>query len=213
VEDIDRKALIATAYLGPTSYFSWLKGGEVYFEAHEHYQKQSYRNRCYILGANGVQALVIPVVKLHPKTFVKDIRIDYSCRWKSVHLRAIESAYRNSPFYLYYIDYIEPFYRERHNFLWDFNLEFTRVILDLLGLKVKIMETSSYALHGDPRFIDARDIIHPKRELLEVAPGIVFPTYRQVFQEKHGFVPNLSILDALFNAGPRALEMIPEWKV
>lgn len=210
---IQLDTILATAYLGPTSYFSWLKGGEVYFEAHEHYQKQSYRNRCYILGANGVQALVIPVVKLQTKTLVKDIRIEYSCRWNSVHFRAIESAYRNSPFYLYYIDYIEPFYREKYTFLWDFNMEFTRVILDMLNVNVSMKETSSFTFSGTPGLIDTRDIIHPKKDPHVIDPGLKFPTYRQVFQEKHGFTPNLSIIDALFNVGPRILEIIPDWKI
>ena len=204
------EAYLSTAYLGNIQYFSKLVNAElVYLEQHEHYQKQSYRNRCNIAGANGVLTLVIPVEKDHGKKMpIRDVRIDYSQAWQQNHWRAILSSYSSSPFFEYYVDDIRPFYKEQTPYLFDYNLRFTELILELLLLSSNIILTDTYRVEVEHSEFDYRQSISPKERLAK--PDALFnPTsYFQVFAQRFGFIPNLSIIDLLFNEGPNALQYL-----
>jgi hypothetical protein len=201
--------LLSTAYLAPTQYYSKLISyPTIFIEYYEHYAKQSYRNRCNILSANGPLSLSIPVQRgSESKILTQEVRIDNHCRWKSVHLKAIESAYRSSPFYIYYIDDLLPIFNQTHEFLVDFNSEIQNAILDLLSVKANIIPTQDFRKAKNP-FDDYVERIHPKSRMMQEDPTFNPTPYYQVFESKFGFIPNLSILDLLFNVGPSALEIL-----
>lgn len=202
------RVLLSTAYLAPIQYFSKLyRYRQVYIEQWETYQKQSYRNRCHILSANGVLPLSVPIVHRGDKMLIKNVRIDHSKRWKPMHLRAIESAYRSSPFYIYYIDEIKSVYDHNFEYLWDMNMYFLKVTLQLLNIEVKIHTTQGYKEIPYP-FDDFSQSIHPKAKFQQPDAGFQPRPYYQVFGNKFGFVPNLSILDLLFNTGPEAIHWL-----
>lgn len=170
---------------------------EVHLEQWEYYLKQSYRNRCRILTANGVLDLSIPVEKgSGAKQLIRDVRISDHSEWQVQHWRALESAYSSSPFFEYYKDDFLPFYFKKWEFLWDFNLEIQQVALAILDMETVIVLTNDYQLLVDDGVTDFRNSIHPKSEMSSSLKG-----YYQVFETKYGFVPNLSIIDLLFNMG------------
>src|SRR5208283_4644426 len=138
--------LLSTAYFGPIHYYANIcDAGEVFLEGFEHFPKQTYRNRCCIYSANGQLTLSIPVTKGNAhKIYTREIRIDYSYAWQKNHLRAIESAYRCSPYYLYYMDEIAPFFHHKFDFLIDLNSSILVKTCSLLGLAVKIRNTESF---------------------------------------------------------------------
>ena len=195
--------LLSTAYFAPIQYYSILVRNEhVVIERHEHYNKQSWRNRCTIYSANGLLDLVVPVVKtVKPKVPITEVEISYDMPWQKQHFKAIESAYRRSPFYEYYIDDLMTFFNCRHRFLYEFNMQIMRVVCGLMKIQFSVQESLQYIKSGGEGVIDLRNSIHPKvNQLLDVT----FPHYTQVFAEKWGFKPNLSILDLLFHTGPEA---------
>ena len=198
------KILVSSAYLPPVEYFSVISGADqILIEREENYQKQTYRNRCYILSAHGPQILSVPVYlgSLH-KTAVKDIRIDYSKRWQQVHQRAITASYNASPYFKFYFEYFEKIISGNHDFLLDLNMELTETILQMLKVKKEISYTTNFEPVGDIKN-DFRYKIKPKKE-----SPVSLPEYLQVFIGKEGFVPNLSIIDLLFNMGPEAGEYL-----
>jgi hypothetical protein len=193
--------LISTAYLPPVEYFSLIQNaGEVLIEREENYLKQTYRNRCYLLSANGIQSLTVPVYlgSMH-KTPVRNIRIDYSKRWQKVHLRAINTYYRSAPFFEFYFEEIEKIILANHEFLIDLNTGLTETILKIIGIRRSIGYTSSFSPVGTTDN-DSRYNITPKRH-----SDFVIREYIQVFKSDSGFVPGLSILDLLFNMGPESV--------
>jgi len=202
------RILLSSAYLGPVEYFSsFLTGRNVSIEQFDHYTKQTYRNRCVILSANGPLPLVIPVVKNHGrKTYMKDTRIDYATNWQRLHLHGITSAYNSSAFFEFYFDSFERFFRKKTSFLLDLNIALTRIVLEELDLPVDVSLTSGYDSETEA-VTDMRDRIHPKKSLDTSAVFKPVP-YTQVFSERFGFVPNLSIIDLLFNAGPEAKSIL-----
>lgn len=201
---------LSTAYLGNVQYFTKLVNADtIYIEQHEHYQKQSYRNRCNIVGANGVLTLVIPVEKDHGKKMpIRDVKIDYSQAWQQNHWRAILSAYNSSPFFEYYADDIRPFYEEKEPYLFDYNLRFTELILELLSLSSNIKPTDVYKVEVEYPQYDYRQSISPKQRLSKPDPLFNPTDYFQVFAQRFEFIPNLSIIDLLFNEGPSALQYL-----
>jgi hypothetical protein len=198
------KILISTAYLPPVEYFSLIQNAdEVLLEKEENYLKQTYRNRCYILAANGTQALTVPVYlgSFH-KTALKDIRIDYSKRWQQVHLRAINTAYRSSPFFVFYFEEIEKIILKNHEFLIDLNTGLTEAIMKILGIKASFSYTAFYTPAGVDDF-DFRYSVTPKKR-----SGFVSREYTQVFNPYSGFVAGLSIIDLIFNMGPESVHYL-----
>ena len=190
--------LLSAAYLAPVEYYTILANSkEILLEGHEYYQKQTYRSRCKISTANGTMDLSIPVDK-SGKQLIRDIRISAHNDWQTHHWRSIESAYSSSPFFEYYSDDIQPFFEKKWVFLWDFNLEIQQVICNLLEITPNIAITDTYKMSATG-ILDLRDRIHPKKNsLIEIVP------YYQVFEQKYGFIANLSILDLLFNMGNEA---------
>ena len=190
--------IMSTAYFPPVEYILKIySSGGIIVDGHENYLKQTYRNRCYILTANGKLALTIPVIKTEGNhTPVNKIIIDDSEKWQQNHWRAIQSAYNSSPFFLFYQDEIQQFFETKHKNLFDFNISILTTILEQIGLPTKIKVSTSYEKEY-PGMVDLRNSISPKKNFT-----IDFLPYFQVFDNKFGFTPNLSILDLLFNLGP-----------
>ena len=195
--------VLTIAYFPPIEYFALLaKYSSVYVEACENYQKQSWRNRCRILTANGPENLRFPV-KHVGGTFslpIREIEVDYSTPWVEKTERCIETAYRSSAFFDYYRDELFAILDEHPRTLWELDLRIIRFFLQKTGLRTELVPTQSFAAE--------RVDIHPKRPnaiLHEL--GLERPYY-QVFAERYGFVPNLSVMDLLFNEGPASLDFI-----
>ncbi len=201
--------LLTTAYFPPIPYFSAINQAQhIYIEQYENFGKQSYRNRCEIMTANGTIPLSIPVAKANSKTLIKDLKIVYTTNWQKLHFKSIESAYKNSPYYEYYIDDIIPFFEKKEIFLLDLNNTITATISKLLKLKKNILYTPHYIPEGTPNYTDLRTAIHPKASHRN--PQIEFPShpYRQTFNDRFPFTPHLSILDLIFCCGPEAKEKL-----
>ncbi|MBI9052726.1 MAG: WbqC family protein [Bacteroidales bacterium] len=205
---MSKKILLSTAYLAPIQYFTkLLKYDSVIIEAHENFIKQTYRNRCIIYGANGDLSLSIPVSKNKKKVIIKDLMIDYSTNWKKLHLKSIESAYKSSPYFEFYFDEIRPFFEKNYKFLFDFNTLIQEVILEQLEIETQINYSDNYFFSNDLDEIDDfREKILPKKKILD--NEFYIHKYNQVFSDKHGFKPNLSIIDLLFNEGPNAINLL-----
>lgn len=197
-----KNLLLNTAYFAPIPYFSAIKQVEcVYIEQYENFGKQSYRNRCEIMTANGVIALTVPVAKANSKTLVKDLKIVYTTPWQKLHFKGIESAYRNSPYYEYYIDDLIPFFEKKETYLLDLNQAILETMLRLLKIDRSVRLTPDFIRPGNTDYTDLRDAFHPKDSHRK--PGAEFPTYpyHQTFCDRYPFIPNLSILDLLFCCG------------
>jgi hypothetical protein len=201
-------AVLSTAYLGPVQYFTkFALYSKVYIEQHETYLKQSFRNRCYICGANGRIALVVPVKRTAGNlTKTKDLLVDYDTSWQRVHWNSIVSSYRSSPFFEYYEDNLKPFYVTKEKRLLDLNQKILQMMIDLLDIDVEIHLTNAFIKHYDEA--DLRLAINPKKRLARDDSRFIARGYGQVFMEKHGFLPNLSIIDLLFNEGPDSKNII-----
>lgn len=190
--------LLSSFYLAPIEYYAALfHAGKVTIEIHDSYRKQSYRNRCIIGGANGPLALSIPVEKPEKtKSRMKDIRIAEHGEWRHLHWNAIVSAYNSTPFFQYFEEDFRPFYESKFKFLHDFNEELRQLICRFIGIETPYSYTSEYVKKPSSNTIDLREIIDPKKP-----PSYETDGYYQVFAEKWGFTPNLSIIDLLFNLG------------
>ncbi|HAQ19276.1 MAG TPA: hypothetical protein DCR40_08605 [Prolixibacteraceae bacterium] len=197
--------LLSTAYFAPIRYFSKLAAyHEIYLEQHENFIKQTYRNRTVILGANGPIPLIVPVEKGRgPKIIIKDLRIAYDEEWQRNHWRTIFSAYNSSPFFEYYADDLKPFFLKKHEFLFDFNQQITETLLEILEIQKEIKLTEEFEKVPET-CLNFREQISPKMHLISDDQHFFPKAYTQVFSEKFGFVPDLSILDLLFNEGPSA---------
>jgi hypothetical protein len=207
------RVILSSAYLAPVQYFTKLVSyDEVWIELNEHFLKQSYRNRCTILTANGIQNLSIPVTEgSNSKRKIRDVLISYDHPWQKLHWKAILSAYNNAPFFEYYADSIAPFYQQKKwKFLIDFNNEIQSVILNEIEIKCPIKFSEDFI---DAKYIpsgtnDFRYTIHPKASHQIEEKNFIPQVYMQVFQEKFGFTANLSIIDLLYNEGPMARDIL-----
>ncbi|MBP5408618.1 MAG: WbqC family protein [Prevotella sp.] len=209
-------ALLQTTYFGPVQWYQKLyRYDHCLIEQYDSYQKQTYRNRCVIATANGLQALTVPVehhansqMLIANSSQVKDLRISDHNQWRKVHWNALQSAYSESPFFEYYVDDIRPFFEHKYDFLIDFNEAIRQKICELIDIHPHVEYTTEYvkptANSQQPiAFSDFREVIHVKHP----QPDADFEPhpYWQVFQHRYGFQPNLSILDLLFCMGPESV--------
>lgn len=194
--------VLPTSYLPSIQYFGMLaKSKKVFIETYETYPKQTIRNRCTIYTSNGKLDLIIPVKKPngnHTKT--RDIKICYNEKWQAMHWRAIESAYNSSPFFLFYKDdFRDILLSGKYNKLIEINHSLTTLIIDLTGIKVDMEFSTSFRKTYDQDYRNFKPLKGVKN---------IFPVYKQVFDRKHGFIQNLSIIDLLFNKGPDTIDLI-----
>ena len=195
--------VLTIAWFPPTEYFALLaKYSSVYIEACEHYQKQSYRNRCRIYAADGPQLLNFPV-RHREGTFnlpIREIEVDYSTPWVEKAERCIETAYRSSAFFEYYRDELFAILDAHPATLWELDMRIIRFFLNKIGLRTELVPTTEFAAeHVD---------IHPKRPNAILQENGLDRPYYQVFADRHGFVPNLSVMDLLFNEGPASIDYL-----
>lgn len=204
---MNKKAVIEWQYLPPVQYFTkWVFYEEVILEHAENYRKGSYRNRTYIAGANGPLRLTIPLRRgKNQQQNIQEVTIAYDQPWPQQHWGSIQSAYGNAPFFAFYADELEPLFRERPEKLIDWNRQLLSLLLELLGLPADLPVTYTWQAQLPPDTDDLRNTIHPKVHRREQDAYFTPQPYAQVFTEKHGFLPNLSILDLLFCAGPESL--------
>lgn len=212
--------LLNTAYFPPIEYFALMAKeftlspdrvipSKVYMEACENYQKQSYRNRCYFYSDSGRQSLSFPIVHTdgsHNNIPIKEVRVDYSVDWVTRHERAIASAYRTSAYFDYYADDLFSILDSHPDTLFGLNSSIVGFFVKCLGLAVDIEETSDFVPYGSIEYgCDYREKIHPKRRNDILAELGLEKPYFQVFSGKYGFIPNLSVMDLLFNEGPDSI--------
>ncbi|MBR1401880.1 MAG: WbqC family protein [Prevotella sp.] len=223
-----RSCLLSSTYFGPVQWYQKLNRYDVcLIEQHDSFIKQTFRNRCVIATTNGTQTLSIPIEHasqdqpLHSAQKMRDIGISDHGNWRHLHWYALQSAYGESPFFDYYIDDLRPFFEQKWEYLLDFNMAITEKMCKLLDIRPNIRLTAAYGkpISDDscedglrrrdddscmaPQLSDFREAIRPKHPI----PDDEFnPTpYYQVYQQKHGFLPNLSILDLLFNEGNESI--------
>ena len=191
--------ILPTSYFGSIFQFAIIVQNHTYHvDGLEHFIKQSFRNRCEIYGANGKLKLIVPLEKWKNHSLTQEIRISYDENWQLQHWRSIESAYRTSPYFEFYEDDLKPLFFLKESSLLEYNQQVENELKALLQIGTKHQLTSTY----EPSAPDWRKIIHPKND--EILEKIDFPNYIQVFESKFGFIPNLSILDLIFNLGPNS---------
>ena len=220
-------ALLSTTYFGPVQWYQKLyRYDRVLIEQHETFQKQTYRNRCLIATTQGIQALTVPVI--HPSDeemgngplgrrtlatqgtqewSMVNVRLSDHGNWRHLHWQALQSAYGDSPFFEFYADDLRPFFEQRWDYLLDFNEAIRQTICELLDIHPHVEYTTEFipspSTHHPSPITDYRTTIAPKHPGED--PDFESRRYYQVFEQKHGFLPNLSILDLLFNMGPESI--------
>ncbi len=217
------KLTVKSYYAPCIEYFHLIaKAKKITIDINENYQKQSYRNRCYISNSQGIQKLIVPTINSHKKTIIKDIKIDNKVLWNKVHWKSIATAYGKAPYFIHYENQIAKLYNKKFTFLIDLNLSFIELFLKILKITIPISFTSQYnnsAISLDlPKksFLDDEKaqgnenslLVNPKLKIdveieKESDPSVsqsFFPKYQQVFGKK--FIPNLSIIDALMSSRP-----------
>lgn len=201
--------LLSSAYLPNIQYISkFLSGNPVVIETQETYQKQSFRNRSVIYGANGPLNLVIPVKRPQGNTTKScDVLIDYGMPWNEVHWKAIVSAYKNSPFFEIFELEVKPWFSKKMKYLLDWNTYILEELFKIADIQHNFTLSKEYILPTDPNCIDYRDSLHPKKRMQKNDLAFNAPDYYQVFKAKHGFQANTSFIDLLFNEGPQALSL------
>ncbi|MEZ4779044.1 MAG: WbqC family protein [Flavobacteriaceae bacterium] len=179
------------------------KAKEIIFEIEDNYQKQTYRNRVYIAHSNGKLSLNVPVKhsKNGERQKTKEVCIENSFPWQSQHWKSLQTAYRTSPFFEYYEDDLEPLFKDSVENLLELNLKIFEVLCEIMEIPCRFSFSNEYI--KNPKEKDLRYLVEAKTE-----PDFPFTPYQQVLQEKHGFLPNLSVLDLLFNEGPNAVHYL-----
>ena len=180
-----------------------IKANNILFEVSDNYQKQTFRNRTYIYGANGKLGLFIPVIHTHKnRELFKDVKISYESNWMDLHLKSLQSAYRSSPYFEYFEDDFIKLYSKKEKFLVDFNIKCIKLISNLLDLDLDYKISSDYVEKTND-IIDLRDLSNARKQ-----KTIETPKYIQVFESKHGYLNNLSIIDLIFSEGPNSVSLI-----
>lgn len=208
--------LLHPAYFGPVSQYAVITQYEkIVLENFDSYQKQTYRNRMYIYDANGKLLLNIPIKHKSSLTgkasdgnqLYKDVLIDNSFEWQKQHWRALKASYQTSPFFEFYEDDIIYLYENQFSHLMDFNLKCQSFVFDAIGIEAEIIQTDEY--FRNPTAMDnGRHLISAKKDF-----NFLSERYQQVFEPKHGFLNNLSILDLIFNLGPQSLDFLENQKL
>jgi hypothetical protein len=202
---IEKGAVLPMFYLPPVAYFTNLNAHkpDILIESHEHFPKQTYRNRANICSPDGMLSLTVPVVKgskMH--TNVKDVKISYDFKWQRSHWMGLETCYRRSAYFEYYEDDFAPFYKKQFTYLFDYNEQLLQMLLKFIKIQLPLQYTETYEAEY-PTLNDYRDAISTKKEYqFEQKP------YFQVFEERNGFIKNLSIVDLLFNQGPQTINYL-----
>ena len=180
-----------------------IKANNILFEVSDNYQKQTFRNRTYVYGANGKLGLFIPVIHSHKnRELFKDVKISYESNWMVLHLKSLQSAYRSSPYFEYFEDDFIKLYSKKEKFLADFNIKCIKLISNLLDLNLDFKISNEYVEKTND-IIDLRDLSNARKE-----KKIETPKYIQVFESKHGYINNLSIIDLIFSEGPNSVSLI-----
>ena len=183
-------------------YIGMVKAESVTFEMEDNFQKQTNRNRMYIYSPNGIQLLNVPVKhskEKHQK--FKDVRIENDFAWQKNHFKSLEAAYRTSPFFEYFEDDFRPLFEKKQEFILDLNLQIFELINSSLGIKIEAQKTTEF-FHNSLNYDDFRSLVNGKKDVTQIEE------YTQVFNDKHGFINNLSILDLLFNEGRYAVDYL-----
>ena len=180
-----------------------IKANNILFEVSDNYQKQTFRNRTYVYGANGKLGLFIPVIHSHKnRELFKDVKISYESNWMDLHLKSLQSAYRSSPYFEYFEDDFIKLYSKKEKFLADFNIKCIKLISNLLDLNLDFKISNEYVEKTND-IIDLRDLSNARKE-----KKIETPKYIQVFESKRGYINNLSIIDLIFSEGPNSVSLI-----
>lgn len=199
-------SLFIPTYFSPISQYSEIiKSNSVVFEMEDNFQKHSFRNRCYIYNSNGKQLLNIPVKDKYKGTSqrkkTKDLLVDNDALWQDHHLKSLQTAYRTSPFYEFYEDDLLSIFTKKYTFLQDVNIDTFLFITDALQISQQYSKTETYIVKVIEK--DLREHADVKKQ-----PQKLVNNYVQMFDDKHGFIPNLSILDLLFMEGPNAISFL-----
>lgn len=205
------KVLLHPCYFGPISqYVAIAKAQEVVFENEDNFQKQTYRNRMYIYGANGKLQLNIPVKHTGNKSQhqkYREVRIENDFKWQNQHWKSLQTVYRTSPFFEFYEDEFAPLYKKQFDYLLDFNYHCQEVALDCLQLHPEISKTEEFILKPEG-LTNGRSLVEAKAKR-----KFSFEPYHQVFQSKFGYINDLSIIDLIFNEGPNAINYLEKQKL
>jgi len=202
---IEKGAVLPMFYLPPVEYFAKLNiyRANILIEKEEHFPKQTYRNRANVYTPDGVLGLTVPVIKGSKNhTKVKDIKISYDFNWQRLHWLSLQACYRRSAYFEYYEDELAPFYEKKFDYLFDYNEQLLQFVLKAMKMKIDFKYTESYEANY-PELIDYRESINPKRET-----DFNQKPYFQVFEDRKGFIKNLSIVDLLFNQGPHSINYL-----
>ncbi|KZE76572.1 hypothetical protein AV926_15630 [Myroides marinus] len=196
--------LIHPTYFPSISHFvAMLQADKVTFEMEDNFQKQTNRNRAFIYSANGRQMLNIPIKHTDDtKQKFKDVRIEHAFGWQKQHFKSLEAAYRTSPYFEYFEDEIRPIFEGNPEFMLDLNLQIHEVLCSCLGINLPFEQTTEYVKELNSDIVDLRPLVNGKKDLN------TFDPYIQVFDDKHGYLNNLSILDLLFNEGRHAIDYL-----
>ena len=201
---MNKDILIYPTYFPSIShYIAMINADSITFEVEDTFQKQTNRNRMYIYSPNGIQMLNISVKHDSAKTNFKDIKIDNQYNWQKNHFKSLEAAYKNSPFYEYFVDDLRPLFEKKHEFMLDLNFEIFKLVNEALGISIPFEKTTEY-FHEVTDKTDFRYLVNGKKDKTQIEP------YTQVFDDKHGFLNNLSILDLLFNEGRYAVDYLKQ---
>lgn len=200
-------------YMPPVRLFVYaLAFDTVTFEVHESFRKGTYRNSCCIAGPNKVERLSIPIESgREVQAGIAAIHIAYgNNKWQREHWNAIKTAYNRSPYFEHYAPFLQPFYESQTEKLIDFNLKLWQTLCSLLGVNLNWRLSDDFVKQVPAGVIDQRSAMHPNPSKDSILPGYMAPVYHQVFEDRHGFIPDLSILDLLFNEGPNSLAILKQ---
>jgi hypothetical protein len=205
--------LLESQYLAPVQYYAKLvQYPKVYIEKHEHFIKSSYRNRCYLASPDGPLRLSVPLKhgKSNERKTITEVKIFHGNNWRHKHWQSLCSIYRTTPYFEFYEDRFEPFYEKEYEYLFDFNEDLLEFILSLLDIEVDIEYTKSFEKDPPDDIRDFRSGILPHTDKGKPDPDFTPPRYKQIFEDRTGFLPNMSIVDLLYNKGPDTIQYLRE---